>query len=256
MLSFLIEKIYKIIEIKPYLDERKNFRYYPIILTLFCAFLITSHVAAVKLVSLYGVTLTGAFFIFPFTYTLNCIAVEVYGYKNARMLIWCGFLLSFIYIFLISITAAMPPSPYWMLDNEFKSILAPQGRIIFCSLLSYIISDFIHVYIMAKHKIKYNGKCLFRRVMIASTLSILIGVIVFLGFSYYGTIPNQALLYLMIAAFFKKIFSQLILFPVTCYFIYLLKNLEGVDIYDYKTNFIPFNLDNVYNLDDFRIKNQ
>ncbi len=231
-----------------------KFKYFPLILILLGGVLLTSNVAAMKLVSVCGMTLTGGFLIFPFTYTLNCIAVEVYGYKNARLAIWGGFLLCFIFVFFINLVALMPPSPYWHLNAEFKEILVPETRIIFASLISFLISDFINSYIMAKLKLKYVGESLFSRIISASFFSILIGVVIFIGLAFYGKIPDYVLLKLMIFAFVKKMVCQILFFPLTAFLVKQLRQAEGVDIYDDKTNFTPFSLDNIYNLEDYRYK--
>ncbi len=231
-----------------------SFKYLSIIITVFAAILLTSNVAAVKLVFVFGITLTGGFIVFPFTYILNTIVVEVYGYKNARMAIWCGFVLSFIFVFFIDIVSIIPPSPHWHLNREFNDILVPENRIILASLISYFVSDFVNSYIMSKQKIRYMGKCLFRRILLSSFFSVMIGVIVFLVLAFYGKMPNLVLTKLIFFAFIKKMLFQVIFFPITSYVVHRLKKIENIDLYDFKTDFTPFSLNNVYDLSAFRIK--
>ena len=235
--------------------ESGNFKYYQLMSTLFGAILLTSNVAAIKLVEIFGFTLTGGFFIFPFTYLINCTIVEVYGYKNARYAIWCGFIINIIFALFIKIVAHLPPSPHWHFNHEFLSILDRTSRIVFASLTSFLLSDFIISYFMAKHKTKHKGKHLFSRIIIGSLLSISIGVFLFVSIAFWKIIPDDVFIKLMLLAFIKKMSFQILFYPLTAYLIYALKRLEGIDAYDYNTDFTPFTLDNVYNLNEFRLQN-
>jgi len=223
-----------------------QFKYYFIILTLFSATWLISNIAAVKLVSIFGITLTGGFIVFPFTTMLSSIIVEVYGYKNARQAIWSGFILNLSFVFFIYIVNLVPGSSHWDLDEQFKSILVPEIRIIFASLTSFLISDFSNSYLMAKMKIRSRGKSLLKRIIISSSLSLSIDIICFMLLAFYAAMPSSLLSKLMIAAYLKKLLCQIILFPLILYLIDKLKKSERIDIYDYDTKFNPFSIEAVY----------
>ncbi len=225
-----------------------QFRYFFITLTLFSATWLISNIAAVKLVSIFGIILTGGFIIFPFTSMLGNIIVEVYGYKNARQTIWAGFILNLSFVFFINIVNLIPSSPYWKLEEQFNNILIPETRIIFASLISFMISDFANSYLMAKMKIKSQGKSLFKRIIISCSVSISIDIICFMILAFAGTIPTFILIKLMSAAYLKKYLCQIMLLPVIWYLIGRLKVAEGIEIYDSDTKFNPFSLDNIYEL--------
>lgn len=225
-----------------------QFRYYFIILTLFSATWLISNIAAVKLVSIFGITLTGGFIIFPLTTMLSSIIVEVYGYKNARQAIWSGFILNVTFVFFINLVNIVPSSAHWSLDEQFNNILVPETRIIIASLISFLLSDFSNSYLMAKMKIKNKGKSLTKRILLSSGLSLSIDIICFMLLAFSGVIPISLLLKLMAAAYLKKIICQILLFPLIIYLIYWLKNAEEIDIYDYDTTFNPFSIDNIYEL--------
>lgn len=228
-----------------------QFKYLFIISTMFIATWLTSDIAAVKLVSIFGITLTGGFFIFPFTTTLGIVLVEVYGYKNSRTAIWSGLILNLMFILSIDILYFIPSSSYWTLNDQFKNILLPENKIIIASLFSFFIYDFINSYLMAKMKIFSNGRSLIKRVALSTSISFFVDVTFFLTWAYYGTIPNYALFTLIFYAYLKKILSQLILLPIVLYLTKLLKKWEGIDIFDRNTKFNPFVIDNVYELSAF-----
>lgn len=231
--------------------EYPQFKFFFILLALFTATWLTSDIAAIKLVSVFGITLTGGFIIFPLTTLFGSIIVEVYGYKNARQAIWAGFILNFVFFLFINIVALLPSSPYWQMEKEFRAILLPETRIAIASLISFFIAEFINNYLMAKMKLRSHGKSLVKRIIFSSIFSFFIDVGLFLTLAFYGRIPNTALTNLILFAYLKKLLCQIIIIPIALIFIRLLKNKEGVETYDYDTEFNPFSLDNVYDLRSF-----
>jgi len=234
------------------LDLSKNqihFKYLFIVLALFISTWLTSNIAAVKLVSVFGIMLTGGFIVFPFTTMFGSVLVEVYGYKNARQAIWAGLALNLTFVFFINIVYLIPASSYWKLNDAFKSILVPGMRIAAASGISFIIAEFVNSYLMAKMKISSKGKSLVKRIFVSCSCSFLLDITMFLMLAFYGTMPNKLLITLIFMAYIKKVLCQIIFFPLVCYIASLLKKHEGIDIYDYNTKFNPFLLDNVYEYD-------
>lgn len=231
-----------------------QFKYFSIILTLFAATWLSADVAAVKFVSVLGITLTGGFIVFPFTTMLGCIIVEVYGYKNARQAIWAGLTLNIVFVFFINLVYFIPSSPSWNLNEEFKNILLPETRIVAASLVSFFISEFLNSYLMAKMK-THSPKSLIKRILVSSAFSFFFDVSCFLILAFYGKIPDAVLTKLIFYAYIKKILFQILLFPAIVVCVKTLKKYEGVDISDYNTTFNPFSLENVYELHpSFKLK--
>jgi uncharacterized integral membrane protein (TIGR00697 family) len=226
-----------------------QFKYYFFILALFTATWLISNIAAVKLVSVFGIILTGGFLVFPFTSMLESILVEVYGYKNSRQAIWAGFILNLSFVFFITIVNLIPSSPTWRLGDQFQNILVPGMRIILASLFSFIVSNFLNSLLMAKMKMKSKGKGLLKRIFLSNMASLSVDIILFLSLAFYGTLANSILLQLIYVAYLKKLACQLLFYPLILFLIKKLKAWEGIEIYDYNTKFNPFLLDNVYELD-------
>jgi uncharacterized integral membrane protein (TIGR00697 family) len=228
-----------------------QFKFFFMILTLFTSTWLTSNIAAVKLVSVFGITLTGGFIIFPFTTMFGCIIVEVYGYKNARQALWSGFILNLTFIFFINLIYIFPSSPCWNLSDQFKDVLLPETRIVVASLISFLMAEFLNSYLMAKMKIWSHGRSLVKRILVSCGFSFLFDIIFFLTLAFYGSMENSILIKLILYAYLKKTLCQAALFPLICYVISVLKRAEAFEVYDYNTKFIPFSLDNVYELSAF-----
>ncbi len=229
-----------------------QFKFYFIILSLFSSTWLISNITAVKLINVFGITLTGGFIVFPLTMMLGTVIVEVYGYKNSRQAIWAGFILNSLFVFFTNLVGIIPPSPHWSLQNEYSHILIPDSRIIIASLISFMLSDFSNSYLMAKMKIKSKGKSLLKRILTSYSLSISIDILCFMILAFAGAIPTFLLIKLISAAFIKKILFQIALLPFTCFLIDWLKRKEEYEIYDYDTKFNPFSIDNIYQIGAFK----
>jgi uncharacterized integral membrane protein (TIGR00697 family) len=59
--------------------------------SIFITCLITSNIVAVKLVNIFGLVLPAGSIIFPISYIFGDVLTEVYGYRQARRVIWLGF---------------------------------------------------------------------------------------------------------------------------------------------------------------------
>jgi len=80
---------------------------------LFCVCLITANVLETKQISLGPVNITGGLLVFPVSYIINDCVCEVWGYGRARMLIWTGFAMNFLFVLFGAVADAIPGAPYW-----------------------------------------------------------------------------------------------------------------------------------------------
>ncbi|MFJ1270096.1 queuosine precursor transporter [Legionella lytica] len=233
-------------------QPKSHFKYKYLIFTLFSASWLTSCVAAVKLVSIFGITLTGGFIIFPLTSISSTILVEIYGFKNARQAAWCGLLLNIFFVFFIFFVGLIPSSPHWGLQSEYNHILLQSSRIIFASIVSFVISFFLNAYYISTMKIKCEGKNLPKRILISNTIANTVDITCFISLAFLGAVPFNVYCQLLLAASIKKFLCEIILLPIAWYLIDKIKIHEGIEIFDLKTNYNPFSLENVYELNAYR----
>lgn len=232
-------------------QERIQPKFFYIFFSIFISTWLVSDIAAIKIVYFFGVSLTGGFLTFPLTTTLNSLITDVYGYKNARLAIWSGIILNLSYLVFINIINVLPSSPEWGLQSSFQSILVPNFRIIMASIISFWIAGFTNSYIMAKLKNRHQS--LLKRLIISLSISITLDITVFFILAFLGSLSNSLFLKVYFFAFIKKFICELFLLPIIWSFIDFIKEKEGIDVYDYDTNFTPFSLDNIYNFDEHRV---
>lgn len=186
--------------------------------------------------------------IFPFTFILADLITEVYGYKFARRAIWTGFLFNFIFIAYSQLIIHLP-SPSYALDinTKFDELLGFNARIIIASTISYLCSEPLNSFVMAKLKLRTNGSKMWFRFVSSTALASLFDSFLFGCLAFYGTMPLQDLIIFNFTMWGIKVFIEVCGLPLSLSLANKLKKAEGLDMYDVGTKFSLFSLDANYN---------
>src|SRR3989304_8483240 len=88
-------------------------RWYPLVVAASASTLIVSNIIAVKLVTLFGLTLPAAVILFPVVYILGDVLTEVYGYARARQAIWIGFGCNLLAGAVLWLAGRLPAAGVW-----------------------------------------------------------------------------------------------------------------------------------------------
>ena len=75
---------------------------------LFCVCLIAANLLETKQVCLGPLELTAGLIVFPVSYIINDCMVEVWGYQRARLIIWLGFAMNFLFVLFGLAADALP----------------------------------------------------------------------------------------------------------------------------------------------------
>lgn len=199
-----------------------------------------------RLVNIFNLNTDAGTMIFPLTFLLSDLITEIYGYKNARRAIWCGFFFNILFIVYGQIVIHMPSPTYPTHNLEFDSLLSTNARIIFSSLLSYFCSEPLNSIFMAKLKIRLNGQYMGIRFVASTILASGLDSIIFSSIAFYGTMSNFNLLKLTLTMWLIKVFIEIAFLPISIRLTKKLKTLESLDIYDTNTNFNILSLNNIY----------
>lgn len=212
------------------------------ITTLFVTALITSNVAAVKLVVLCGLTVSGAELVFPVSYIFGDVLTEVYGYSRARLVIWTGFACNLFFVFFIWLAGKMPAASFWCHQDAYETILGAAPRMLAASFVAFLAGEFVNSYIMAKLKIHTGGRHLWVRTIGSTMAGQAFDTVIFVTVAFWGVIPPWAVMLTVFHQWLFKCAFEALFTPVTYKVVGFLKEKEGVDVYDHHTAFNPFYL--------------
>ncbi len=221
----------------------KYSHWFIIVVALFVTCLITANIIAVKLISVFGLVLPAAIIIFPISYILGDVLTEVYGYRQARRVIWLGFSCNLILVVVVWLGQILPAASFWDGQAAYERILGYTPRILAASFVAYLVGEFSNSFVLAKMKIATNGRWLWTRTIGSTLVGQGLDSLVFITLAFGGTIPLSALASAIITQWLAKSIYEAAVTPVTYKVVNFLKRQEGLDVYDYDTQFSPFALE-------------
>ena len=209
-----------------------------IITAIFVTCLITANIIAVKVISLGPFILPAAIIIFPMSYIFGDILTEVYGYRQARRVIWLGFFCNLIFVVFAWVGQVLPPAPFWEWQEAYESILGYTPRLLAASFGGYLVGEFANSFVLAKMKILTRGRWLWTRTIGSTIVGQGLDTLVFITLAFIGT-PSFVFI-MILYHWLAKTAIEAVATPFTYAVVNSLKKKEAIDTYDYKTNFNPF----------------
>ena len=213
-----------------------------VLVALFVTCLIAANITAVKLIAVFGLLLPAAIVIFPVSYILGDVLTEVYGYRQARRVIWLGFLCNLVVVATIWVGLVLPAASFWDGQAAYERILGLAPRILAASFLAYLVGEFANAFVLAKMKIATQGRWLWTRTIGSTLVGQGLDSLIFIVLAFAGTMPLDALMVLVVTQWLVKSAYEAAATPVTYAVVGYLKRSEGVDVYDRDTRFSPLAL--------------
>lgn len=199
--------------------KNKNISTLQLILTvLFVVSLLVSNVITSKQVLLpFGITMTGAVFIFPVTYILSDLFSEVYGYKWSRFSCYLAFIMNLFMVLIFSAVIVTPAPDYWTNQEAFQTVLGSTPRILAASLLAFVIGDLVNDRVFARFKKKHpnDHKGFGFRAIVSSVCGELVDSLIFLPLAFLGQMPISTLATMTVMQVLIKTGYEIVILPVT-----------------------------------------
>ncbi len=217
-----------------------TFHYYVPMAMFFVSLLIAANILAQKLISVGAYEVTAASIIYPMTYVLADVLTEVYGYRNFRPVIWGALFCNIAFALLAEVAILLPPASIWHEQEQFAMIMGHTPQIVFASMVSYLVGEFMNAYVLAKLKVKTQGKHLWMRTIGSTVVGQASDTIIFTAIAFYGILDAHQMVSLMGTMYILKIAYEVMVTPLVYVLTGFLKRRENVDIFDRDTNFSPF----------------
>ena len=209
-----------------------------IIAAIFVTCLITANIIAIKVISFGPLILPAAIIVFPLSYIFGDILTEVYGYRQARKVIWLGFFCNLIFVIFVWVGQVLPPAPFWKWQEAYETILGYTPRLLGASFCGYLVGEFTNSFVLAKMKILTRGRWLWTRTIGSTIVGEGLDTLIFITLAYIGT-PSFVLI-MILYHWLVKTGIEASATPFTYAVVNFLKKKEAIDTYDYKTKFNPF----------------
>jgi hypothetical protein len=213
-----------------------------LIVATFITCLITANIIAVKLVDLGGLIVDAGIVIFPVSYIVGDVLTEVYGYKQARRVIWLGFFCNLLVVIGIVIGQALPAAGFWDAQAAYDRILGYTPRILIASFIAFLVGEFANSYVLSRMKVATQGRWLWSRTITSTIVGQGFDSVIFIFIAFWGTSPSDALLSSMLTQWLFKVAYEALATPLTYVVVNFVKRKENLDVYDKGISFNPLSL--------------
>lgn len=200
------------------------------VLTIFAAIsasvLIISNIAAVKLWDFFGIPVDGGILIFPISYIVGDLVVELYGRKMANNIIYTSLGMNILAVLVFLLVGILPAYAGWNGQSSYEMILGFTPRIIAGSLAAYLISGLINNFVFEKIKKKFGEKRIFVRFIGSSVVAKFFDSLIFETVAFLGVLSVPEFFAQAGFAYLASIILETLLAPISCAIAKRLKKYE------------------------------
>lgn len=220
----------------------RNQRYLPYIAGIFSATLVITNLLNNKIFMLAGFAFPAGILTFPLSFLAADCLTETYGYSAARKVIWAGFASLLFMVFAVVAAIHLPAAEFWTNQEAFRAILNQVPRIVAASMLAYFAGEFCNSYVLAKSKVRTEGRGMWLRFVTSTMAGQAVDTIVFMTVAFLGVYPPKAMITLFVSAWVFKVAWEVVALPISVPFVRWLKAAEQEDHFDRDTDFNPFHV--------------
>ena len=199
---------------------------------LFCVCLISANLLATKQIMFGPFNITTGILVFPISYIVNDCIVEVWGFNKAKLLIWTGFVMNFLFVFFGFVADAIPGAPYWDNEEGFHKLFGLAPRVAAASFLAFLCGSFLNAYVMSVMKVASGGRHFSLRAIVSTVAGETADSLVFFPMALGGIVPWDNLWLMVCWQMLVKTLYEIVVLPVTKRVVRYVKRTEGVDVYD------------------------
>jgi uncharacterized integral membrane protein (TIGR00697 family) len=214
------------------MPTKKTFIYYEVLVALLVTTLIVSNIASVKLAQVGGFVFDAGTILFPLAYIIGDIITEIYGFRRMRRLLYIGLSMLALTTLTFWLVGLLPSPADWQNQDAYDAILGVVWRIVFASMVAFFVGELLNSYILAKLKIKTQGKKLWNRLVSSSAIGSFLDTVIFSLLAFGGAVSGNTMLQLIATVFVIKLATEILLSPLTMKIIAFIKKKERLDTFE------------------------
>lgn len=204
------------------LDARQKL--FIVLTAVFVTCLLVGDIIGGKLVEVplfgFAFTTTVGMLPFPVTFLLTDVLNEFYGKRAARFVTLLGFSMALIAFLIIWVAGMIPIAPLarnidWtgVTEASFANVFLGSQRMIFASLVAFLIAQFVDIAAFHALKRVTHGKMLWLRATGSTALSQMVDTVAITLVAWVGMLPLTKIVEIVYSAYGLKLFIALALTP-------------------------------------------
>lgn len=177
---------------------------------------VLSSIEASKIVTLFGISVTLGNVLYGSAFLITDILSENHGKKAANRAVYLGIITSLVWVFATSYLCWFVPNGDDFLSPNIHAVFGFVPRIAISSILTYAISQALDIYIY-HYLWKLCGntsKLLWLRNNGSTLVSQFLDTVIFTVLAFYGTVPYDVLLILIVSTYVFKVLVSLLDTPL------------------------------------------
>jgi hypothetical protein len=159
-----------------------------LLIGLYVACEIISNVTASKPVAIAGIVVPAAVFLYTLTFTLIDLINERLGKAGAKQVIATAFAANLLLAGYVQFAIWLPAAPFYRDAAIFAGVLGSTPRIVFASLVAYLVSSLVDAEIFAWWRARVAGPK-WARVLTSNAVSTLVDSALFITIAFAGLLP-------------------------------------------------------------------
>ena len=180
----------------------------------FATLVVVANIIAVKPLDVNGWAVPAGVLAYPFTFLVTDTISELYGRKAATRLVWMGLFLSALMVLLVYVAKILPGAVFWENQEAFDAILGSVPRVVFASLIAYLISQHADVFLFHFIRKLTNKRHLWMRNICSTVVSQAADTVLFVGIAFIGVFTGPEVWKLMYTQYLIKIGVALVDTPI------------------------------------------
>ena len=187
---------------------------------------ILANIQVMKTVTLFGIEATLGNIMYGTIFLATDALSEKYGKKSAQKAVYLGFFTLAVSIIIMQLALKFNPNQYDTAQPHLDAIFGFYLRVAGASLVAYLISQTLDVYIFHKIKEKLpDTKWLWVRNNVATIISQIFDTAIFVSIAFIGVMDSDIIWQIFISTFIIKMMVALLDTP----FVYLVKKITPLN---------------------------
>jgi queuosine precursor transporter len=186
--------------------------------------IVIANIQVIKIIEIGGITITLGNILYGSIFLSTDILSEIYGKKSAKKGVMVGFFTMILAALYMQIAIMFKPSPEDFIQPHMIAMFSFMPRIIFASLIAYLLSQMHDVWAFNFCKKLTKGKHLWLRNNLSTIVSQLIDSLIFATIAFYGVFSLNVFWQILITTYILKLFISLFDTPFLYFAKYLIKD--------------------------------
>ncbi len=223
------------------LRPRAHYKCIAYFVAAFITCYLTQEILLNRLISIFSGYITGGALIYFISPMIVDVVAEVYGYRVARQIVWCGLIAPLFLALCVFIVLHAPSPPFWRKTAmSYNYVLGSIPRVAIVSSITIFCGQMLNAHFISRWKILTQGRYFWLRSIGSSALGDGFTVISSTMVIFYGKLPVELIVKNILTNLtMMLIVSAVGAIPAT-FLARKVASIEGIDIYNTRVDFNPF----------------